>query len=438
MHLLVIGLNHKTAPVELREKLSIDDARLPDVLASMQARGQMSECLILSTCNRTEVYAYTAARTDGDSIVDWLGELCGVSVADLASHVYSQAGHKAAEHLFRVAAGIDSMVVGEAQILGQVKNAYSAAVGIGSTGPVLNALFQQAIVVGKRARTETEIGRGSFSVGSVAVQLAKSIFDDMKGRAVLIVGAGEMAELTITHLISSGTTTLLVTNRTYEKAVRLADQFDGKAVKFEELPRALESADVVITSTGAPDPVITRAGVASAMRARRGRPVFFIDIAVPRDVEQGVGDIDNVFVYDIDDLESAIEADTAGRRAEIAKVGALISDELDLFMTRFRTFDAVPVISAMRDKFEEIRLAEVERLVSRLRHLSAEDMEIINTTTRSIVNKICHQPMIQVKEYANGENAPAKLDMICELFGICPVDNEGEKREETSEGESKQ
>ena len=234
------------------------------------------------------------------------GEFFGVSPDEFRPHLYSMSGHKAIEHLFRVAAGIDSMIVGEAQILGQVKNSYAAAVKAGSTSAVLNSVFQQAINVGKRARTETEIGRGAFSVGFAAVQFAKSIFDELKGRVVLIIGAGKMGELIATHLLASGVSNVLVANRTHEKGVKLAERFNGRAVKYEDLPSALQSADIVITSTGASLPIISRQMAASVMHERRGRPLFIVDIAMPRDVEPGVSAIDGMFVYDIDDLQAAV------------------------------------------------------------------------------------------------------------------------------------
>lgn len=426
MHLTLIGLNHRTAPVELREKLSISGEQVPEALSALRACERVSECLVLSTCNRTEVYACTPTRADDELIVSWMGECCRVDPTDFRPHLYSHAGHKAAEHLFRVAAGIDSMVVGEAQILGQVKDAYDLARSCGSTGSVLNSLFQQAITAGKRARTETEIGRGAFSVGSVAVQIARSIFDDLKGRTVLVVGAGEMAELTITHLVSSGASNVVVANRTYERAADLARRFCGRAVEFEDLPKALQSADIVITSTGSREPIITRAMLSPAMHARRGRPVFLIDIAVPRDIEPAVALMDDVFVYDIDDLQGAVEVDSATRRAEVARVEKIVAEEVEQFMIRFRSLDAVPVITALREKLDSIRVQELEKLRGRLRHLSEDDMAAIDATTRSIVNKICHQPMIQMREYAAEGEAPAKLETICELFGICPVESEQE------------
>ena len=428
MHLVVIGLNHKTAPVELREKLSISEAQLPNALSDLRTHDRIFECLILSTCNRTEIYACTGSRADDAAIVGWMGEFCGVSPDDFASSLYSHSGHKAAEHLFRVAAGIDSMAVGEAQILGQVKDAYAVTSQGGSTGPVLNALFQQAITVGKRARTETDIGRGAFSVGSAAVQLARSIFDKLDGRTVLVVGAGKMSEIAIAHLVSSGASAVLVANRTYQKAEHLASQFDGQPVRFEDLGSVLETADIVITSTGSREPIVTHGMVSSAMHARRGRPMFFIDMAVPRDIAPEVANFDNVFVYDIDDLQTVVEADVASRQTEVVKVECIVSEEAAQFMRRLRTLDVVPIITALREKLESVRAAELEKLKGKLPNLSPEDLEAIEAAMRSIVNKICHQPMVQIKEYAADEDSSAKVETICEIFGICPTDeSEAEK-----------
>ena len=426
MHLVLVGVNHKTAPVELREKLSIAEAQLPAALADLKARDSVSECLILSTCNRTEVYACTAGRADDAVIVGWIEEFCGGSTDDFASHLYSHAGHKAVEHLFRVAAGVDSMVVGEAQILGQVKSAHAAGNRLGSTGPVLNALFKLAVTVGKRARTETDIGRGAFSVGSVAVQLARSILGNLDGRTVLILGAGKMGKLATTHLVSCGASSVLVANRTYERAVEVAEQCGGRPVRFEDLASALETADIVITSTGAEKPIITREMVSSAVGTRCGRPLFLIDMAVPRDIEAGVGGIENVFLYNIDHLQAAVEADAENRHSEVIKVESLVREGVEEFMKWFRTLDAVPVISALRDRFENIRRAELEKLRARLPNLSPEDMEAINRATRSIVNKISHHPVVRIKEYAADQASSPKLETIRDVFGIPSTDDKAD------------
>jgi len=428
---VVIGLNHETAPIGLREKLRVPEAGLTAALDDLQAREEIRECLILSTCNRTEIYACTPTRADDATVRRWIEAYFGVTAEEVGSHLYSHAGHKAAGHLFRVAAGIDSLVTGEAQILGQVRYAYGAASGGGFTGPVLNPLFQQAIAVGKRARTETEIGRGAFSVSSVAVQLAKSIFGELAGRTVLIVGASKMGELTITNLVGAGCASVLVTNRTLERAQDLAARFGGTALPIEELVPALGRTDIVITATGAREPIITRAMAAAAMRARRGRPLFLVDIAVPRDVAAEVSTLDNVFVYNIDDLQAVVQSDLDNRRGEIVSVETIIAEETAAFTHWFRSLEAVPVISALRERFDGIREAEMAKLQARLRHLSPEDLNAINAAARSIINKICHQPMICIKDYSNSEEADIKLETVCELFGLCPED-EGPERDEAS------
>lgn len=430
MHLVVTGLSHNTAPVQVRERFSIPADQLPDALDSLRARNGILECLILSTCNRTEIYACAATKSDYPAITDWMSDQCGMPTESFDSHLYLKSGHKAVEHLMRVASGIDSLVVGEAQILGQVKTAYGAAVQAASTGTAINTLFQQAINVGKRVRTETGIGSGSFSVGSIAVQLANSIFSDLNGRTVLVIGAGEMAELAITHLIASGATRVMVANRTYERAAALAEQYSGTAVHFENLQSVLQTADIVITSTGSREPIITSAMMAQVMHARRGNPMFFVDIALPRDIAPGVENIDNVFVYNIDDLRGAVDAHAKERQVEVEKVQKIISTEVHEFMVKFRELDAVPVITALRDKFEGIRQKELEKLKSRLKDLTPEELEVIEVTTRSIVNKICHTPMIQIKDYAAAENPSATLDTICDLFGICPIEGEQKVKKE--------
>jgi len=446
-----------TAPVELRERLCMPESDPKSFLDRLRHSGRVQEAVVLSTCNRTEVYAWTAVwsaeaesaelplsdeeqskaeapqtplphsiRKADHDIIQAIADHRDLLRESFEPHLYSLAGHKAVEHLFRVASGVDSMILGEAQVLGQVKSAYAAASEAGATGPVLNTLFQRAIAVGKRARTETDIGRGAFSVGYAAVQLARSIFDPLKGRTVLIVGAGKMGELTATHLSSAGVTSVLVANRTYERAVDLAQRFGGSALRFEEMPAALGRSDIIITSTGAGKPIITREMVSQAMHVRRGRPVFFIDVAVPRDVEPEVGALDDVFLYNIDDLEAVIAADAEERDAEIAKVEAIVREEVEKSMEWFRTLDAVPVITALREKFEEIRQSELEKLRARLPNLSEEELDAVNQTTRSIVNKICHQPMIRIKEYA-ADDASTRLDTICDAFGICPGEKEADR-----------
>lgn len=422
MHLVLIGLSHKTASINLRERLSISKAQLPNALDSLMSLEDVCECVILSTCNRTEIYAYARNSAADAAIVDWIGEFCGVPTEQYGPYVYTRAGHKAAEHLFRVTPGMDSIALGETQILGQVKEAYAVAIQSKTTGPVLNALLQQGIAVGKRVLTETGIGRGAFSIGSAAARLARSVFGDLNSSTLLVVGAGKMAELTTSHLASFGLSKLLVANRTYENALDLAQRFNGQVIKFKDLGSAITRSDIVISSTGADNRVISQDMVTAAMRARRGRPIFMIDIAMPRDIEDTVAGIDNVFLYNIDDLKAVVEANDASRRAETQKVELIIAEEVRGFNTWFKTLDAVPVITALREKFERIRLTEMDKLSRKLQHLSPEDTQAINAAMSSLVNKICHEPMIQIKECATGPDSSARLEAMCEVFGLCPAD----------------
>jgi len=422
MHLVQIGLSHKTAPIDLRERLSITKAQLPNALESLLSVEDVCECVIVSTCNRTEIYAYAGSRSTDQALIEWFGEYCAVPTDQFTPYIHTRAGHKAAEQLFRVTSGMDSMALGETQIQGQVKEAYATAVQSKTTSTVLNALFQQGTAVGKRVLTETGIGRGAFSIGSAAARLAKSVFSDLNSSTLLIVGAGQMADLTTSNLASYGINKLLVTNRTYERAVELAQRFNGQVVRFEDLNSAIEKADIVVSSTGAEGQIITKNMVSAAMRVRRGRPIFIIDVAVPRDVEESVGNIDNVFLYNVDDLQAIVAANDAKRRAEVQKADLIISEEVEEFNRWFKTLDAVPVITALREKFERIRTAEMEKLTRKLRHLRPEDIEVINAAMGSVVNKICHEPMIQIKECATGPDSSARLETMCEVFGLCLTD----------------
>lgn len=420
MHLVLIGLSHKTAPVDIREKLSISKAHLLAALDCLMAVDGVCECVILSTCNRTEIYAYAESRTADQALIEQIGEFCGVDPAEFVPHTYTRAGHKAAEHLFLVSPGMDSIALGETQILGQVKDAYAAAVQAKTVGPVLNVLFQQATAVAKRVLTETGISRGSYSIGSAAARLARSVFGNLDSSTLLVVGAGKVAELTLSHLASLGVKKLMVANRTANNAAELVARFKGEVASFDDLATELAKADIVISSTGAAGCVIDRNMVSSAMRVRRGRPMFIIDLAVPRDVEESVAEVSDVFLYNVDDLHAVVDANDVSRKAEIGKVEAIVAEEVAKFQLWFRTQDAVPVITALREKFERIRAAEMEKLTRKLDHLSPEDLQSINMAMGSVVNKICHEPMIQIKECAVGPHASARLDAVCEVFGLCP------------------
>lgn len=421
MHLVLIGLSYKTTPIGLREKLSFNKTQLPLALESLSNQDEVAECLILSTCNRTEIYAYTKQRAADEAIIDWMCKFCKVPVCEITPHLYIRAGHEAAEHLFRVTPGLDSMVLGETQITGQIKEAYATALEAKTVGTVLNALFQQASSVGKKVVSETEICKGVYSVGSAAARLAKSVFGDLKSSTLFIVGAGKVAELTTTYLSTLGVSRFLVSNRTYERAESLASRLNGQVVKYEELGDALFKADIVVTSTGSVNTVLTKDMVASAMRIRRGQPMFIIDMAVPRDVDQSVSDIDNVILYNIDDLEAVVESNDTSRHAQIQKAEQIVAAEVQEFNRWFKSLDAVPVITALRDKFDGIRQTEMDKLSKKLQHLNPEDLATINASLNSIVNKICHEHVVQIKECACSPGSTEKLEVMWDTLGLRPA-----------------
>ncbi|MBI2842407.1 MAG: glutamyl-tRNA reductase [Armatimonadetes bacterium] len=425
MHLVVIGLNHKTAPVEVREKLAVSETHLPEALEVLSRCGCVAECCILSTCNRTEIYAVTAKHDDEEVLIDFISSYHAIDREGFQEYLYRHRGHKAVQHLFAVAAGIDSMMVGETQILGQVKNAFCVADGVDSTKAVLNNLFQQALNVGKRARSQTDISRGAFSVGYAAVELAKLIFGNLQGHKILILGAGKMSELTAKHMLSSGATTVMVANRTLSRAEELAKRLGGRAVPFDSFPEAIVEADIVIGSTGSREPIIRRDQMIKIMRQRREKPIFLIDIAVPRDVEAGVGDLDNIFLYNIDDLEQMVQQSIAEREKEIEKVWEIVAEETHRFAAWMRTLEAVPLIKLIRNKLDGIKDAEWERYGNKLSHLPENDQETVKVMMQSLVNKITHNPLIKIKEYATSGNGYDKMEIARELFGI-EVDAEEE------------
>ncbi len=418
MHLVVIGLNHKTAPVEVREKCAVSDGNLPKALATLNACHCVVECCILSTCNRTEIYAVTNTREDEDALVQFMSDYHEVERASFEDKLYRHHGHKAVEHLFRVAAGIDSMMVGENQIVNQIKNAFCVAGESDVTKALMNHLFQQALYVGKRARTETDISRGAFSVGYAAVELARSIFGELEGRSILILGAGKMSELTAKHMQSSGATSIAVSNRTFSRAEELACKLGGRAVEFDRFPEEMLHSDIVITSTGAPDAIVTRGMMKKITRERRRRPIFMIDIAVPRDIDPSAGELDGVFLYDIDDLDTLVQQSISGRKKEIERVRAIVAEEVQKFNVRLRTLEAVPLIKQIRDKYDHLRDAEWARTSSKLSHLSETDQEAIKVMMQSLINKISHDSLLKIKEYASNGDGLGKLEVAREIFGI--------------------
>jgi len=412
-----VGISHNTAPLEIRERLSVDNAALAAALPKLKSNPRIEEAVVLSTCNRTEVYAVTRTRADDEILTDFLAECGGLACGDIEDCLYKYAGHHAAKHLLSVACGLDSLAFGETQILGQVRSAYGTADRSGCTGPVLNALFQKAASVGKRARTQTAISRGAFSIGAAAVELARFVFTDLAGRKALLIGAGQMSKLAATHLKAHGIERVYVANRRPERMEALVRELGAEPIGFDEIDAIMRQVDVVISATGASSPIITRDRVEQVVRERGCAPLFMIDIAVPRDIEPEAAAVEGVFVYNIDDLRFLVERSRAEREAEAEKVLVIIERETECFMAAMRELEAVPIIRLLRDKFESVYECEWEKASSKLSHLPDEDRERVRRAIRSAVKKLTHDPIIRVKEYA-ADSQPEKLALVRELFDL--------------------
>jgi glutamyl-tRNA reductase len=424
VNIVMIGLNYKTAPVELREALAVPSAAMEAALARFHAL-PVAEAVLLSTCNRTEVYAV------GDEVdelftvlIDYLVHMAerwqgrAITRGQLEPHLYQHAGLKAVEHLFRVSAGLDSMVLGETQILGQVRDAYRDATQAQTVGKVLHQLFNQAIAVGKRGQTETRIGQSAVSVSYAAVELAKKVFQSLEGRRCLAIGAGETAKLTVKHLLAAGVKEFTVANRTLERAESLAREYGGKAIRLEDIPAHLKEVDVVISSTGAPGYVVLKQHVQEAVRFRRGRPIFLFDIAVPRDLDPEINKIEGAFLYDIDDLQAVVNANLAERAQEARQVERIVADEVDKFRSWMAAQEVVPTIKMLRDKVEAIREQEVARAFSRLPDLTDRERAIIEAMTVTLVNKILNAPTQRLKGMADEGTANQAIETVTKLFDL--------------------
>jgi glutamyl-tRNA reductase len=420
MSIVLVGLNHKTAPIEVRERLAFTDEACAEGLRALVDGKVVNEGLIFSTCNRVEVVAATIgeSETDGrERITDFLSRSRCVAHEDFRSHLYSHSDDAAVRHIFRVASSLDSMVVGEPQVLGQVRRAYSLAVSAGTAGRVLNRLVHQALHVAKRVRTETGIAASAVSISYMAVELGRKIFGNLKGRTVLLVGAGEMAELSAKHLVSAGVARVLVTNRTSETAQQLASQFSGEAVEFSRLPAHLAEADIVICSTGASEYLITPAIAREALEMRRNRPAFFIDISVPRNIDPEVGNIPNLFIFDIDDLESVIASNIREREREAERAELIVDSEVMQFQQALRTLDLGPTLGALRQKLQDIARSELARQRQRLGELTPEQERAVESLLLSTVNKISHPIIHRLKSsYDAGENTDVQTWR--DIFGL--------------------
>ena len=419
MPLFVTGLSHKNAPVALREQLAVEEDKLRELLQDLQAGDVLREVVVLSTCNRVEIYGVADAPGEARALA--FRSLCrhrGVDLGTVEPLLYTHLEADAVRHAFRVSASLDSMMIGEPQILGQVKDAFGLAQACETVGPQLHQLFSQAFSVAKRVRTETEIARHAVSVSFAAVELAKKIFDGLSGRAVLLLGAGKMSELAAKHLVEQGAFPIYVANRTWGRAQDLARALSGTAVPWDELSTALAAVDIVVTSTGASEPVITRAAVTRIMHGRRGRPLFFIDIAVPRDVETGVDGLDDVYRYDIDDLKQVVDANLRERAREAHRAETLVEREVAKFMARQGDVEVIPTIVSLRARLEEIRLGEVRKTLARLPDAPPETRAAIDALSTAMVNKILHAPITKLRESSRAGASRSWLDLVHELFGL--------------------
>ena len=419
MHLTLVGLSHKTAPVEIREKLTFPANRQDEALALLTSNPDVSEAVIISTCNRTEIYAVTTTQTDGPStIIDFVADYHGLDRDELAHSLYIREGEPVIRHLFRVVASLDSMVLGEAQILGQVKEAYEHSFNNGASGRVFNKLFRQSFEVGKRVRTETEIGEHAVSISYAAVELAKKVFDTLEGRTILVLGAGKMSELTAKSLVCNGVGKVLVANRTFARAEELATRFDGEAIPYEDLFTRMGEADIVISSTAATGYVVTKEDVASARRGRKNSPLFLIDIALPRDIDPEVNDLSDVYLYNIDDLSGVVSANLEERMHEAELAEVIVGEEMDAFERWLESLEVVPTVAAIRAKAETIRQAELEKAIRRLGGLSAKELQTVEALTGSIVSKMLHGPTERLKRVATEKDGYAHLESARFLYGL--------------------
>lgn len=424
MHLICVGLSHHTAPVDLREQLAFSGSGLRaglDQLGSADADPRLSihEGVILSTCNRLEIYGLAQDVEAGVAhVIRFMSEAQGVSQTSLAPHLYTYHDAESVQHLFRVAAGLDSMIVGESEILGQVGRAHEVARGQGATGKVLSKLFEDAVRAGRRVRHETAINERPASVPSAAVQLANELYGTLEGTRVLVVGAGDMGAKTAKALMDRGAAGIIVSNRSYQRAVGLANQWDGCAVTFDRLSKAIKDVDVVISATGAPHPVILENMVADVMLRRQRRPLLIIDIAVPRDVEPAVAKIAGVTLHDIDALTCRVDHNLEQRRAEVPEAEAIVAGEADCFMAWFNALDVVPTIVDLRRQAEAVREAEVDRALRQLHDLSEEEQEVVEILSKRIINKLLHEPTIRLKRHANGHSGFYYTETLRELFAL--------------------
>ncbi len=419
MKLLITGVSHKTAPVEVRERLAFREETLAAALADLKSREGVAEAVILSTCNRVEITLTADDRVDPEAIVDsFLEEHKHVQPDAIAPHVYRHEGREAIHHLFRVAASLDSMVVGEPQILGQLKTAYAAAKDCGAVCGWLDGLMTRAFNVAKRVRSETGIGQMAVSVSYAAVELARKIFGTLNNRTIMIVGAGKMSELAARHLRRSGASHVFVTNRTHERAVEMAQLFQGTPVEYTRFVSMLPEVDIVITSSGAPHYILHKEEMQRVRAARRNKPMFLIDIAVPRNIEPSVNDLDNIFLYDIDDLQEVVNANLRERMKEADHAEDLVAEEVDRMMARLKVAEVTPLIVGLQEQLEQIRTGEIEKIRRRFGPFTGTQEEAIEALTRAIINKIAHGPISELRNHAGRPEGAHVVAAIRKAFHL--------------------
>ncbi len=419
MELLVLGLSHKTAPVAIRERFALTE----DALAAAASRARdvpgCRESFLVSTCNRVELYAACESATAAEEALSAVMAAVGnAPTAQVRPHLYSHAGPLAIRHLFRVAASLDSLVVGEPQILGQLKAAYELCRATGITGPTLHRAMERASAVAKRVRSETGIGRSSVSVSSVAADLARQIFGDLSQCSVLLVGAGKMGELAARHFKTHGAQNLFVANRNFDRARKVAEALGGHPRDLNELENLLVQAEIVVTSTGAASYIINQAMVKRALKVRKYRPIFFIDIAVPRNIEPGINTLDNVYLYDVDDLSGIANENLAGRQREAEQAETMVADETQRFLKDLAGSAVTPTLQALRRKADEVKVAELERAMRKLADLDEKQRKSVEMLADGVVNKLLHDVFIGLKDAARGDRGDEMAAAVRKLFAL--------------------
>jgi len=439
MRICHIGLNHKTAPVELRERLAVGEDEIADILQQRIQHPSIREAALLSTCNRVEM---TVVTHDPDAAIaavhEWFAEKTGMDMEDVCEHLYSYTTDKAIHHLFSVASGLDSLVLGEPQILGQVKASYEHALAAGSAGHVLHRLYQSTFAAAKRARSETEIGKQAVNISSCAVELARHIFGDLAGKTVLLMGAGEMAELAARHLRGNGCTDILVANRTLKRAQNLAREFEGHALTMDQLPDYLDSADIVLSSTGASTFVLLPDTVQAAMKKRRGSPMFLVDIAVRRDIDPRIAELDGAYLYDIDDLQQVVQGNVEHREQEAEQALLIIKEEVIAFQRWLKSLESVPLIRSIQQQLEIRRCEELEKAMRYMKSFDAEQLEAVERFSKSLMKRYMHPTLSTLKKLPDDIEGDLLMGAVTRLFDIYPPSAEPASQPNARKGKNEQ